>query len=75
MGVGDPYIHILRQHGITFDNGRQVGKMIAISKKPAIKGRSKLKKWSCPCGQNVRVGKKDFFATCDLCKEKFELCA
>lgn len=75
MGLGDPFVHILRQHGITFDRKLEAGKMIAIPKKPAVKGRSKLKKWCCPCGQNVRVGKKEFFATCDLCLDKFELFA
>jgi len=75
VGIGDPFVHILRQHAITFDRKIEVGKMIAIPKKPAVKGKSKLKKWSCPCGQNVRVGKKDFFATCDLCSGKFELFA
>jgi len=35
------------------------------------KGRSTLEKWTCPCGQNVRIGKKAFFATCALCHEVF----
>ncbi len=34
-------------------------------------GKSSLSKWSCGC-QNVRVGTKDFFATCDKCNRKFE---
>jgi len=74
IGITDPFVHILRQHGVTFDRSIQPGMTIAIAPKAKPKGKSKLKKWSCPCGQNVRVGKKDFFATCDLCNAKFELC-
>lgn len=33
----------------------------------------KLKKWSCPCGVNVRVGRRDFQATCNLCSSPFRL--
>lgn len=33
----------------------------------------KLRKWSCPCGVNVRVGRQDFKATCNLCSSPFEL--
>ena len=35
------------------------------------KGRSSLTKWSCGC-QNVRVGTREFHATCDKCGNKFE---
>lgn len=34
------------------------------------KGRSSLTKWTCGC-QNVRVGTKEFYATCDKCGNKF----
>jgi hypothetical protein len=34
------------------------------------KGRSSLTKWTCGC-QNVRVGTKEFFATCDKCGNQF----
>jgi hypothetical protein len=34
------------------------------------KGRSTLTKWSCGC-QNVRVGTKDFDATCNRCGSVF----
>ncbi len=33
----------------------------------------KHKKWSCSCGVNVRVGRRDFDATCNLCGMRFEL--
>lgn len=33
---------------------------------------TKLKKWSCSCGVNVRVARPDFDATCNLCATRFE---
>jgi hypothetical protein len=33
---------------------------------------SKLRKYTCSCGINVRVAKEPFLATCDLCGGKFE---
>lgn len=33
----------------------------------------KMKKWSCPCGVNVRVGAAEFSATCNLCGGEFTL--
>jgi len=46
--------------------------MVPIDPKPKVKGRSKLKKWTCGC-QIVRVGKSEFCATCDICGCKFKL--
>jgi len=34
---------------------------------------TKLKKWSCACGVNVRVARMDFNATCNLCGSLFQL--
>jgi hypothetical protein len=34
------------------------------------RGKSSLTKWSCGC-QNVRVGTKEFFASCTRCKNEF----
>ena len=73
VAIGDPFVHILRQHGVIFDRAYPPGVTIEIVPKTKPKGKSKLKKWSCPCGQNVRVGKAEFHATCDLCNGKFEL--
>lgn len=38
-------------------------------------GKSKLKKYSCQCEPaiNIRVAKEEFSATCNLCKEEFQL--
>ncbi len=65
ISVGDPFKFLLEKH--------QVGFIIPPAKRPAKKksGRSKLKKWQCPCGQIARVGKKEFYATCILCSEPF----
>ena len=37
------------------------------------KGRSTLTKWECGCDppQRARIGKAEFFATCDICKMPF----
>ena len=35
------------------------------------KGRSTLEKWSCPCGQNARIGTKAYLALCVKCHEPF----
>jgi len=58
-------------------NGRLVyhlsgNSMIPIDPAPKTKGKSKLKKWTCGC-QIVRIGKREFCATCDICGNKFVL--
>jgi hypothetical protein len=36
------------------------------------KGKSTLNKWTCECGQNVRVGKKDWpGAVCNACGSQY----
>ena len=35
--------------------------------------KTKLKKWSCGCGVNVRVARTDFDATCNSCGTAFQL--
>ncbi|MGB6012977.1 MAG: hypothetical protein WBI57_17085 [Desulfobacterales bacterium] len=71
------FAYLLRQHAVTFDNipdfkmFKGAVKIFPIDGKPKIKGRSKLSKWTCPCGQNARVGKAEFHASCDLCNERF----
>ncbi len=73
IGVGDPFVHILRQHAVEFNLEKTDKGNLKIPPQPKKKGKSKLKKWSCGCGQNVRVGTKEFHATCDLCREPFVL--
>jgi hypothetical protein len=38
---------------------------------PARPKGSKLKKWTCPCGVNVRVAIAEFDATCNKCRGRF----
>lgn len=73
IGVGDPFVFLLKKHGIQFNLKIGNNGIMEIPPKPKPKGKSKLRKWQCPCGQNVRVGKKDFFAECTLCQGEFAL--
>ena len=41
--------------------------------KETARQKTKLKKWSCGCGVNVRVAIPDFNATCTLCRTAFQL--
>ena len=68
---------LLKQHGVTFDEITEFNKgnaegTVPVSPEPKLKSKSKLKKWACGC-QIVRVGKKEFCATWDICGNKFEL--
>ncbi len=74
MAIGDPFRYILIRHGVDFNHSNMVDKggLVLIPPKPKKKGKSKLKKWSCGC-QNVRIGKSEFHATCNLCGNEFEL--
>lgn len=37
-----------------------------------VKAPTKLKKWTCGCGINIRVARSDFSATCNFCDTAFE---
>jgi hypothetical protein len=70
------FVLILKQHAVNFDELSEMNYVnpgiIPIDPKPKVKGTSKLKKWTCGC-QIVRVGKKEFCATCDICINKFHI--
>jgi len=77
MGVGDPFMFILRKHAVDIKQSIDPKEFIKegfvkIPPKPKPKGKSKLKKWTCGC-TNVRVGIKDLEAQCLKCGNKFEL--
>ena len=72
VAVRDPFRFILQKHGVRFSNVKKEGDFLIIQPRPKPIAKSKLKKWSCGC-QNVRVGKAEFDATCDICSNKFEL--
>jgi DNA repair protein RadC len=71
------FVHILRQHGVSFAefdvySTVKGNSVIPLDPAPKKKGKSKLKKWTCGC-QIVRVGKREFCATCDICRNRFIL--
>ena len=71
------FVSVLTQHAVTFNGLGDIqasddAKVIQIDPKPKVKGKSKLSKWTCGC-QIVRVGKRDFCATCNICNNKFHL--
>lgn len=75
VAVGDPFRYILEKLGVGFPDLKEdydAGVLVLPPRKKK-KGSSKLKKWVCGCTQSVRIGKKEFFATCDLCNQKFAL--
>jgi len=71
------FILTLKQHAVSFDGlpacrPKSEGNVVTIDPRPIKKGFSKLRKWSCGC-QIVRVGKREFLATCNICGNKFSL--
>jgi hypothetical protein len=77
MNYNGEFVFILKQHGVSFAefdvSGLSKGSsVISIDPAPKKKGKSKLKKWTCGC-QIVRIGKREFCATCDICNNKFAL--
>ncbi len=77
MDYNGEFVFILKQHGVSFAEFDIAGivkgnSIIPIDPAPKNKGKSKLKKWTCGC-QIVRIGKREFCATCDICNNKFKL--
>lgn len=68
VNYGDPFLYHCRRYGVEFKLNIEGVKPVADDKP---KGKSKLVKWVCDCGQNVRVGKKEFHARCTLCDSEF----
>ena len=56
---------------LQFKPERQVFDILRIQE--TARQITKLKKWSCVCGVNVRVARMDFNATCNRCGTLFEL--
>ena len=86
MGVrhGTPFEDYCRRHGITFPPPPGAaeppaatpglpGPLPLLPVPPARPKGSKMKKWTCPCGVNVRVAIAAFDATCNRCVVKFLL--
>jgi hypothetical protein len=65
--------YFLKKHGIVFDRAAELKPdgILKIPPKAKLKGKSKLKKWTCGC-TNIRVAVKDFDAKCLKCGNRFE---
>lgn len=73
IGLKDPFVSLLKSHGITPNKGMEPEPdgTIKIPSKNKPKGSSKLKKWTCGC-TNVRVAVKEFEAKCLKCRQDFK---
>lgn len=64
-------------HGLLFDlfNRQSIQAPTLLAKPVQLRGKSKLKKWSCCCTPpvNVRVAISNFCALCLHCKREFQL--
>ncbi|MFC1895418.1 hypothetical protein ACFL0Q_01985 [Thermodesulfobacteriota bacterium] len=72
LALGDPFVLLLRKHGVSFKHRRDPDGLVRLPPKARPKGRSKLKKWSCGC-TNIRVAVSSIEARCLKCRSKFEL--
>jgi hypothetical protein len=86
LGVrhGTPFEDYCRRHGVAFppppgasepttSNPGEPSPSPLLPVPPAKPKGSKMKKWTCPCGVNVRVAIAAFDATCNKCGERFRL--
>lgn len=72
IAVGDPFVSLLKKHGVKVNGKKSPDGFIKIPPKLKPKGKSKLKKWTCGC-TNVRVAVNSFEAICLKCNNKFQL--
>jgi len=72
VGMSDPFVSILKRHGVEVELEAEADGIIKIPPKAKPKGKSKLKKWSCSC-TNIWVAIQDLEAMCLKCGNKFEL--
>jgi hypothetical protein len=76
MPADGPFEQLLKEYGILkphFDPVQEGEKRNYWQPPEKKKGRSTLALWECECDppQKARVGKDNFFATCDVCKLPF----
>lgn len=77
--LGTPFEAYCRRHGVSFpssvedEEGRRGAPPPLVPAPPATPRGSKLRKWSCKCGVNVRVAVLDFDARCNRCGTRFVL--
>ena len=72
LGLGDPFVYLLKKHGVELNHNKDPGGIIRIPPKEKPKGKSKLRKWTCGC-TNIRVAVSDLEAKCLKCGNRFEL--
>lgn len=72
LGITDPFISLMRDHGIEVNDSEAPDGMISVQPTAKPKGTSKLKKWSCGC-TNIRVAVADIEAVCLKCGNRFIL--
>lgn len=72
LGVGDPFVFLLKRHGIALNLNRERDGIMKIPPTPKKKGKSKLKKWTCGC-TNIRVAVSDLEAKCLKCGNRFDM--
>lgn len=72
LGLGDPFVYLLKKHGVELNHNKDPGGIIRIPPKEKPKGKSKLRKWTCGC-TNIRVAVSDLEAKCFKCGNRFEL--
>jgi len=69
QSIDDNFIEFCVKNGVEKPTARE----LAINTgTPKGKGESKLKKYTCKCGYNIRVAREGFSATCNLCNTEFE---
>jgi hypothetical protein len=74
LGAGDPFVSLLKKHGVVSNHTPEAGGIIKIPPNSKPKGKSKLKKWSCGC-TNIRVAIQDLEAKCLKCGNRFKFIA
>jgi hypothetical protein len=79
VGHGSPFEKYCRRHRVAFpgaagtepEEGGTDEPRPLLPEPPVKPKGSKLKKWTCPCGVNVRVAIAEFDATCNKCGGRF----
>jgi predicted SprT family Zn-dependent metalloprotease len=77
-----PFEAYCRRHGVGFPpapgseppaDGGGPAPVPLLPEPPARPRGSRMRKWRCPCGVNVRVAIRSFDATCNRCGGRFQL--
>ena len=69
--INKPFTMLLQEKGVIIGSGENQGGILTPPTSQP-KGSSKLKKWTCACGQSARIGRKEFNAICPICWSMFK---